>query len=66
VTGAEILVGEDGCDDPLVVEWQYVRPFDVEDEDDLAEVLACWDQLLPASGARLVDLRDPPPEDDEA
>lgn len=33
MTGAEALVGEDGCDDPILPDWQYVRPFDVGDRE---------------------------------
>jgi len=56
--------GWDGDPDPILPNWQFVRPFDpVEEitEEQLAEILACWDRLCTpdmTAGARLVDLLD--------
>lgn len=52
----------DGDPDPILPAWERVRPFDpVEEitEEQLADVLDCWDRLCSpdmAPGVRLVDL----------
>jgi len=32
MTGAQNLIGEDGCEDPILPMWHYMRPFDPVEE----------------------------------